>query len=576
MVTRLLHIGMFILLSLPISSAYALNFTASVDTHKPRAGNSFQLTLKADEQAFNRQPNLAPLKQDFEILRNSQSNQVRLIDGQITSETQWKLTLLPKSEGYLVIPPITYGNQKTKAITIKVAKGRKKTTGNKSQLVFLEAATDKTEVYVQEQTIFYLRVYKRAQLADASLSPPEVENAVIEKLGEPRIYTTQVQGHTYNVTEYPFAIYPQKSGTLTIPSSVLSGAIAANSRRFMFDPFGNAGKPIRRQSEAIELTVKAIPDSYPKNIPWIPARDLTLGEQWAPTNPTFKVGEPATRSVTLTATGVAASLLPPLPQPTGDNVKVYPDQPSYGSTPGPDGIQSERTESYAVIPTKGGIVTLPAIRVHWWNTVTDRLEVAHIEEQTIQVAGSQLKHQTDSMVNTPPPAPSNSADVAPPSVAATHTSTNPTWIWLTAIASTLWLLTTVALIWALRRKKVVTTTDIVQPESPFSASKRKESHRQFIQACKAKEPRRTEKQLAEWASQQLEVRAIRSSASILQHIDDKALADAINQLQAVLYRNKPIEEWDNEALLAAVSAIDTQASHPSSEKALSDLHPSTA
>mgnify|MGYP000526233972 CR=1 FL=1 len=573
MVNRLLHFSIFLMLFMPITSTYALNFTASVDTHKPRAGNSFQLILKADEQAFNRQPNLAPLKQDFEILRESQSNQVRLIDGQITSESQWKLTLLPKSEGYLVIPPITYGNKKTKAITIKVAKARKRASTNNSQLVFLEATTDKTEVYVQEQTIFYLRVYKRAQLADASLAPPEVENAVIESLGEPRIYTTQVQGNAYNVTEYPFAIYPQKSGKLTIPSSVLSGAIAANSRRFMFDPFGNAGKPIRRKSKAIEITVKAIPTSYPKNVPWIPARNLSLTEQWAPVNPEFKVGEPATRSVTLTATGVAASLLPPLPQPSGDNVKIYPDQPTYGSAPGPDGIQSERTESYAVIPTKGGVVTLPKINVHWWNTVTDTMEIASIEQQAIQVAGTQLKHQTDSSLNNPPPT-NNNADVAPPSVANMTNDTNPTWIWIAAIAALLWVITSIALIFALKRKKPSTNTEIIKPESPFSSSKLRESHRNFVQACKAKEPRRTEKQLAIWASQLLKDRSIRSSSAILQHIDNKELAQAIHNLQAVLYRGQPIGEWDNEQLLNATNAVEKATQENQQPSALADLHPS--
>jgi len=146
-------------------------------------------------------------------------------------------------------------------------------------LIFLDASTDKTDVYVQEQVIFYLRVYQRSQLANASLSKPDIENAVIESLGEARSYTTSHQGQTYNVTEYRFAIYPQKSGTLTIPKSVLTGSIAANSRRLMFDPFGNAGKRIRRQSQEITLTVKAIPATYPKNVPWLPAHQLSLNDK---------------------------------------------------------------------------------------------------------------------------------------------------------------------------------------------------------------------------------------------------------------------------------------------------------
>ncbi len=573
MVARLLHFVFFIVLLMPMTTANALNFTASVDTHRVTAGNSFQLTLKADEQAFNKQPNLSAIKQDFDILRNNQSNQVKIINGQITSETQWKLTLLPRSEGYLVIPPISYGNKKTKAITIKVAKASKTSSQQSSQLIFLEASTDKKEVYVQEQILFYLRVYQRSQLANASLSKPDIENTVIEGLGEGRSYTAQHNGYTYDVIEYRFAIYPQKSGKLVIPPSVLSGSIASNSQRFRFDPFGNAGKPIRRKSQEVSVIVKPIPASYPKNVPWLPAHNLTLEETWSPAPPAFSVGEPVTRTVTLNATGVASSLLPPLPVPNSNDIKVYPDQPTNQSIAGADGIQSERTESYAIIPTKGGDIQLPALNVHWWNTTTDTLEIASIEAQYINVTGSQRHHQTDSMVNAPPPT-INSDDIAPPSVAGSSPSANSTWTWIAVAAISLWIFTTIALIWSLKRKKIATVTEDVQASSVFSSQKLKENYLQFTKACKAKEPRRTEKYFALWAAQRLQDRSIRSSAAVLNIIEDAALTKAVNDLQAVLYRNKPLDEWDNQSLLDATGNIESIIANKNvSSNALVDLHP---
>ncbi|PCJ45363.1 MAG: hypothetical protein COA99_04990 [Moraxellaceae bacterium] len=574
MVARLLHISVFILLLMPLTTVNALNFTASVDTKKLQVGASLLLTLKADEQAYNKNPDLSPLKQDFEILSNQQTSQVRLINGEITSETKWQLTLLPKSEGYVVIPPIKYGKTKTKAITINVAKRSRAATGKKkTQLIFLDATTDKKEVYVQEQVIFYLRVYQRSQLANASLSKPEVENVVIENLGEPRSYTEKYNGQPYTVTEYRFAIYPQKSGKLVIPPSKLTGAIASNVQRFSFNPFGNAGKQIRRQSQAITINVKAIPASYPKNVPWIPAHKLSLSEQWSPNNPQYKVGEPTTRTITLRATGIAASLLPPLPQPGGKDIKVYPDQPRYGSTQGPDGVVSERIESYAVIPSKGGTVQLPAINVHWWNTQSNKLEIAKIPAKNINVTGTQRIHQTDATVSAPPPT-LNSANFAPPATPITALPENSTWVWIAAAATTLWILTVIALVWALRRKKPSTITENVALESPFSSQKLKENYQHFAKACNNKEPRHTEKYLALWAAQMLQDRSIRSSAAILQHIDDKHLRTAVNDLQAVLYREKPIDEWDNQLLLDACGSIEKKAQAPQQSNALADLHPS--
>jgi len=571
MVARLLHFSFFIVLLMPMTTANALNFTASVDTHRVTAGNSFQLTLKADEQAFNKQPNLTTIKQDFDILRNNQSNQVKIINGQITSETQWKLTLLPKSEGYLVIPPISYGNKRTKAITIKVTKASKSSSQQSSQLIFLDASTDKKEVYVQEQILFYLRVYQRSQLANASLSKPDIENTVIESLGEGRSYTAQHNGYTYDVIEYRFAIYPQKSGKLIIPPSVLSGSIAGSSQRFRFDPFGNAGKPIRRKSQEVSVVVKPIPTSYPKDVPWLPAHNLSLEETWSPSPPVFSVGEPVTRTVTLNATGVASSLLPPLPIPTNNDIKVYPDQPSNHSIAGAGGILSERTESYAIIPTRGGNIQLPALNVHWWNTNTDVLEVASIEARHINVTGSQRHHQTDSMVNAPPPTISGD-DVAPPSVAGS--TANSTWTWIAIAAISLWVLTTIALIWSLKRKHIATVTEDVQTAAAFSSQKLKENYLQFTKACKAKEPRRTEKYFSLWAAQLLQDRSIRSSAAILSHLDDEALTRAINDLQAVLYRNKPLDDWDNKLLLDTIGNIESIIAHKNeSSNTLVDLHP---
>ena len=573
MVARLLHFSFFIALLMPMTAANALSFTASVDTHRVEAGNSFQLTLKADEQSFNKQPNLTPIKQDFDYKSNGQSNQVKIINGQITSETQWKLTLFPKSEGYLVIPPISYGNKKTKAITIKVTKPSKSSSPRTSQLIFLDASTDKKEVYVQEQILFYLRVYQRSQLANASLSKPDIENTIIESLGEGRAYTASHNGYTYDVIEYRFAIYPQKSGKFVIPTSVLSGSIASNAQRFRFDPFGNAGKPIRRKSQEISVTVKPIPESYPKNVPWIPAHNLSLEEAWSPTPPIFAVGDPVTRTITLNATGVASSLLPPLPIPNSDDIKVYPDQPSNHSIAGTDGILSERTESYAIIPTRGGNIQLPALNVHWWNTNTDTLEIASIDTQHINVTGSQRHHQTDSTVNAPPPT-INSDDVVPPSVTAVPPATNSTWTWIAIAAISLWVLTTFTLIWSLKRKKIATVTEDVQTTSVFSSQKLKENHQQFSKACKAKEPRRTEKYFALWAAQILQDRSIRSSAAVLNVIEDDTLTKAINELQAVLYRNKPLDEWDNQSLLDCSGNIEKIITQKNSQtNALVSLHP---
>jgi len=55
-------------------------------------------------------------------------------------------------------------------------------------------------------------------------------DAVIEKLTEDSNYGTKINGVDYSVTERKYAIFPQKSGTLTIKPLVLTAAVLSGGR----------------------------------------------------------------------------------------------------------------------------------------------------------------------------------------------------------------------------------------------------------------------------------------------------------------------------------------------------------
>ena len=191
-------------------TAQALNVTASVDTHKVQQGDSLQLTVTVNERVFGKEPDFKDLEDQFQILNKVQSSSVRMINGQMESSLSWRLTLIPKVMGYVVIPPIKYGNAQTRPITIQVTK---LATGNKrssDELVFIEATIDKKEVYVQEQVLLTLRLYRRTQLVDSTWTPPTINDAVLERLSDSRTYQTQVGNYTYQVTENTFAVFPQR------------------------------------------------------------------------------------------------------------------------------------------------------------------------------------------------------------------------------------------------------------------------------------------------------------------------------------------------------------------------------
>lgn len=154
------------------------------------------------------------------------------------------------------------------------------------------------------------RVFLAVSLAQGSLSEPEHENALVQKLGEDREYVAQRNDRSYTVIERQFAIFPQTSGLMVIPAPVLNAQIPQSSNRSspFFDRLFTNTRPVRLRGETITLEVRQRPDQS-KSSYWLPAESVTLRETWQPENNSVNFGDPVTRSITIEALGVAGEQL---------------------------------------------------------------------------------------------------------------------------------------------------------------------------------------------------------------------------------------------------------------------------
>ncbi len=163
-----------------------------------------------------------------------------------------------------------------------------KEPSNQQAPIFIESSLDQDSVYVQAQAVLTLRVYHSVSLFDdSSLSPLQVPDARVEKLGDPRTYEKLINGVRHGVIETRYAIYPQQSGALTLPAQVFSATLVQTptegSQGQEANPFGpQPGKSVRIKSAEVTLTVKPKPASYPADAPWLPARSINLEENWSP------------------------------------------------------------------------------------------------------------------------------------------------------------------------------------------------------------------------------------------------------------------------------------------------------
>ena len=208
--------------------------------------------------------------------------------------------------------------------------------------VFIDTEMDTETPYVQAQVLMTLRVYHSVSLYDDSnLTGLDIPDTRVESLGVPRQYERVINGVRHGVIEVRYALFPQRSGELEIPSQLFSATIL--QPRDASAPFSARTGRLVQVRPSIRLEVKPIPDSYPADTPWLPARSITLTQNWQP-EPTTDLlsGESLTRSLSIEAEGLNASQLPALGSLNGtqiEGLRQYADQPKLDTTLNDDGVR---------------------------------------------------------------------------------------------------------------------------------------------------------------------------------------------------------------------------------------------
>ena len=360
------------------SSAWAA-LTATVDRKGIDSNESLQLRVRYAGQASSSEPDFSVLERDFRVLSNNRKLQYSMINGRTESYTDWVLTLAPKRTGRLLIPSIKFRQDISDAIEITVRKASpSNTTG---QPVYTETLVDKSSLYVQEQLLLTHRLYTSIQLTDLSMEELDVPEAIVQLVAENQ-FRKRIGNRDYIVVERKYALFPQASGQLEIPATAIS-AFQVNNNSNSF--FRNRGSQLIRSTEGKTIEVLARPPSFDAD-QWMPSSQLQISEQWSSKLDKLVVGEPVTRTITISAQGLTGAQIQPLPIQSGNDIKIYPDQPQLSEEKSAGGIIGIRQESLALVPNRAGEIVLPAIRVQWWDTVHRRIQTATLDPVRLQVA----------------------------------------------------------------------------------------------------------------------------------------------------------------------------------------------
>ena len=399
-------------------------------------GETATLTVSVNQVQEVDAPELPPLADTFDVLSQGSSSNISFINGQMSTQITYTYLLSPKRDGAVVIGPITVrvGGQAYRSAPISLAIGpgsaslgtppnpAPSSTDTATEAYFITTDLTTTTPYLNEQLLYTFRFYTRVSVDQAVLNLPEFNHFFKEEVVPERKYYDTIGGHRYVVTEKVYALFPSKTGALTIDPARLQlsvtnstwsgGNSLLNSRLF------NLRLPQTEQkvltSQALSLSVSPLPEPEPadfSNLVGNFSLSMTLDRA------ALQTQESATVTIDVRGRGnIGDAVLPDWPLPP--SLKVYDDKPETTSDKTPQGIQGLKRFKRAIVPSRAGDYTLPPLTLSYFNPQTQRYETISTEPVSLAVTQNPAAPAAPALAEMP-------AAPAQPGSPETPQATNP-------------------------------------------------------------------------------------------------------------------------------------------------------
>lgn len=372
-----------LLISLLATTSKAQEITLTLDRSELARGETLTLTIRVYDQRQGMQLDLTPLTENFDVLGTRTSSQVRSINGNTDIWTDYIITLFPLTEGSLSIPSLTISGQQTDELEVTVTNQGARSNQETDEL-FLEIEVNKDSLYVQEQLLFSIRLFYTINgIRNPVFTEIDIPDTVTQLIGSPNQYEKIIDGQRYGVYEKRYVIFPQKSGSLDIPDILFRGEVTDGSSSFVFRNLNT--RRITAFIEGRTIDVVERPPSAEMLPTWLPVTDLVMEESFSRPLSDLKVGDSFVRTIKMTANGVDGAVLPPFSPSNIQGFNTYPDPAKIERRFVNGSIVGERIESSTLVVLEDGNLSIPAIKIDWWNVDSDRLDSTIIQETMLRI-----------------------------------------------------------------------------------------------------------------------------------------------------------------------------------------------
>ena len=421
---RLLHfqgtIGHYLARVLLVVLACLLTTTTviaeiSVKTEvSPRAGSKDDLFLftVTIEGARNAPPPTLTDDSDFDVSLLGPRTAISIVNGVMSSRISYVYHLTPRREGDLRTPKATVqadGKPLSAApITVPVGAGLGTLSGqqkDQGDLLFLRQTVSPTTVYEGEQAVHTLSLYTRVDLQELNIEEPTNDGVWQETIADNQRSMRHVHNIEYTSLEALKALFPLRSGTITIPARKLKAKIpderTRNRGTSRFDPFSDnffqqffdqvEFKPVTITSNELTLNVKPLPPMTAQERKTATAVTIVGPTSIRVNYPleAINTGETKTVSIEVISEG-NLNTLKTIPLEMPSRFKVYEERPEVKTDRRSGKLVTHKTFKYSILALSPGLARIPGAKLTYFDPAKGAYEIAKTSDIAFPVRGQDL------------------------------------------------------------------------------------------------------------------------------------------------------------------------------------------
>jgi hypothetical protein len=246
------------------------------------------------------------------------------------------------------------------------------------------------EAWVGQRVVLQMDVLSESGWAQVShFGEIQLDDAYVVRGEEQGVRLQEtIDGRGYTGQRYEFGIYPQREGAVslgTIPLEVMvkRWGVSATTR------------PRTVNTAPITIKVQRPPGSEAVQ-GLISTKRLRARQRWAPASESLALGDALKRTVTFEAEDVSGMAFSPLRHSKLPGVGTYPAQPLVEDRKNRGALTGRRVQSVAYMFERPGVVTIPDVRLTWWNLADEQLETVVLPGKTLEIASGTVEKSDSS------------------------------------------------------------------------------------------------------------------------------------------------------------------------------------